>query len=81
MINDITEQVKCIILLYADDTVILTFDNDSKTIGEMFNTEFNNVAGWFTNFNLVLNLKKANTEFFLFRTHQKLVIQRKLAFH
>ena len=36
VINDITEEVKkCRTLLYADDTVIFTFDNDSKTIEGM----------------------------------------------
>ena len=73
VINDITEQIKrCKILLYADDTVIFTSDKDSKRIEGTLNTEFNNVAKWFTSNNLVLNLKKTKTEFVLFGTHQKL---------
>ena len=80
VINDITEQVKkCRILLYADDTVIFTSDKDSKKIEEMLNTEFNNVTRWFTNNNLVLNLKKAKTEFVLFGTHQKLANSEKVS--
>ena len=80
VINDITEQVKkCRILLYADDTVIFTSDKDSKKIEEMLNTEFNNVTRWFTNNNLVLNLKKAKTEFVLFGTHQQLANSEKVS--
>ena len=76
----ITEQVKeCRILLYADDTVIFTSDKDSKRIEEMLNIEFNNVATWFTNNNLVLNLKKTKTEFVLFGTHQKLAKSGKVS--
>ena len=78
VINDIAEQVKeCQILLYADDTVMFTSDKDSKRIEETLNTEFNKVATWFTNNNLVLNLKKTKTEFVLFGTHQKLLSLRK----
>ena len=36
------------------------------------NTEYNNVAKWFTSNNLILNQKKTKTEFVLFGTHQKL---------
>ena len=80
VINDITEQVKeCRILLYADDTVIFTSDKDSKRIEEILNTEFNNVATWFTNNNLVLNSKKTKTESVLFGTHQKLAKSEKVS--
>ena len=80
VINDITEQVKeCRILLYADDTVIFTSDKDSKRIEDLLNTEFNNVTTWFTNNNLVLNLKKTKTEFVLFGTHQKLAKSEKVS--
>ena len=80
VINDIAEQVKeCQILLYADDTVMFTSDKDSKRIEETLNTEFNKVATWFTNNNLVLNLKKTKTEFVLFGTHQKLAKSEKIS--
>ncbi len=80
VINNITEQIKkCRILLYADDTVIFTSDKDSNKIEESLNTEFNNVAKWFTSNNLVLNLKKTKTEFVLFGTHQKLTKSEKVS--
>ena len=80
VINNITDQVKeCRILLYAEDTVIFTSDKDSKKIEEMLNIEFNNFAIWFTNNNLVLNLKKTKTEFVLFGTHQKLAKSEKVS--
>ena len=80
MINDITEQIKeFMILLYADDTVIFTSDKDSKGIEEMLTTEFNNVATWFTNNNIVLNLKKPKTEFVLLGTHQNLAKSEKVS--
>ena len=67
VINDITEQVKeCRIMLYADDTVIFTSDKDSKRTEDLLNTEFYNVATWFTNNNQVLN-------FFLYTYHPKIL--------
>ena len=80
VINDITEQLNDYkILLYEDDTVIFTSGKDSKRIEEILNTEFNNVATWFTNNNVVLNLKKTKTEFALFGTHQKLAKSEKVS--
>ena len=59
VINVTTDQIeKCKVLLYADDIVIFTSDKDSKTIDKILNTEFNNIAKWFTINNLFLNLKK-----------------------
>ena len=58
VINDTDQIEKCKVLLYADDIVIFTSDKDSTTIEKILNTEFNNIAKWFTINNLVLNLKK-----------------------
>ena len=41
-------------------------------------TELSYITNWFTNNNLILNMKKAKTEFVLYGTHQKLAKARKV---
>ena len=69
VMNDIAYEVKCKILLYADDTVIFTSEKDSKIIEKTFSTELSNITNWFTSSNFVLNMKRAKTEFVLYVTH------------
>ena len=62
LINDIDSQLKhCSILLYADDTVILTADKNCKVIEESLNTDLNKITNWFSGNNLIMNLKKRKT--------------------
>ena len=60
------------ILLYADDTVVYTSDKSCEAIESNLNSELTNLARWFSNNKLVLNLKKGKTEFVLFGSSKKL---------
>ena len=73
LINDIDLQMQnCQILLYADDTVVYTSDKSCEAIESNLNCELTNLARWFSNNKLVLNLKKGKTEFVLFGSSKKL---------
>ena len=73
LINDIDLQLKhCSILLYADDTVIFTADKNCKVIEERLNNDLNKIANWFSDNNLIINLKKGKTEYVLYGTAQRL---------
>ena len=79
LINDIDLQLKhCSILLYADDTVIFTVDKNCKVIEERLNTDLNKITNWFSDNNLIMNLKKRKTEYVLYGTTQRLAESSKL---
>ena len=63
---------KCKILMYADDTVIFYSDKSAKAVGDVINHEANLAGKWFTDNNLIMNLKKGKTEFVIYGTSQKL---------
>ena len=58
--------------MYADDTVIYYASSDSKIIEDTINKEISQIADWFQENILVLNLKKGKTEFVLYGTIQRL---------
>ena len=73
LINDLHLVMnKCKILMYADDTVILYSDKSAKAVGDVINHEANLAGKWFTDNNLIMNLKKGKTEFVIYGTSQKL---------
>ena len=58
LINDMDSELKhCSVLLYADDTVIFTADKSCKLIEERPNTDLNKITNWFSDNNLIMNLK------------------------
>ena len=61
--------------MYADDTVIFFSERSVVAAEEVLNKEANLVAKWFTNNNLILNLKKSKTELVIYGTSQKLAKQ------
>ena len=63
---------KCNIMLYADDAVLFTPSKNSSDIEEDLNLDSLHINRWFIDNNLIVNLKKGNTEFILFGTAQKL---------
>eukprot|EP00794_Sanderia_malayensis_P021255 gene21255-23328_t len=63
---------KCRILMYADDTVIFYSDESAKVVEDVINHEANLTGKWFTDNNLIMNLKKGKTEFVMYATSQKL---------
>ena len=77
LINDLNLVMnKCKILMYADDTVIFYSDKSAKAVEDVINHEANLVGKWFTDNNLIMNLKKGKTEFVMYGTSQKLSRQQ-----
>ena len=73
LINDVHLVLdKCRILMYADDTVIYFSERSVEAVEEILNKEANLVGKWFTNNNLILNLKKGKTELVIYGSSQKL---------
>ena len=72
LINDIELQLKqSQIIIYAHDAVIFYADKDIGIIQERLNVDLERIAIWFSENNLIVNLKKSKTECVLFGTHQK----------
>ena len=67
LINDLEFQLKYRqIILYADDAVIYFADKDISIIQERLNTDLECISNWFSDNNLIVNLKKSKTECMLF---------------
>ena len=76
LINDVHLVLdKCKILMYADDTMIFFSERSVAAVEEVLNQEANLVGKWFSNNNLILNLKKGKTELVIYGTSQKLAKQ------
>ena len=74
LINDLEFQLKYSqIILYADDAVIYFADKDISIIQERLNADLQCISNWFSDNNLIVNLKKSKTECVLFGTHKKTV--------
>ena len=72
LINDLEFQLKYSqIILYADDAVIYFPDKDISIIQERLNADLECISNWFSDNNLIVNLKKWKTECVLFGTHKK----------
>ena len=72
-VNDLQLKLEnCNMLMYADDTVIYHSSSDSKIIENTINKEIDQIASWFHENLLVLNLKKGKTEFVLYGTTKRL---------
>ena len=70
--NDVEESLQyCNIIMYADDTVIFTSGKSLKEIEESLTSDFNRIANWMTENELVINTKKGKTECMLFGTPQR----------
>ena len=76
LINDVHMILdKSKVLMYADESVIFFSERSVAAVEEVHNQEANLVGKWFTNNNLILNLKKGKTELVLYQTSQKLAKQ------
>ena len=73
LMNDLeTVLDKCKIILYADDTVFSTSNNDINLIVSELNHDLKLMAIWFCNNSLTINTKKGKTEYNIFSTERKL---------
>ena len=72
-VNDITDKIKnSKVIMYADDTVLYADGADLKTIENALSSDMSLLASWFTENELLLNLKKGKTEAMVFGTGKKL---------
>ena len=58
--------------MYADDTVLYADGKDLKSIENALSSDMSLLASWFTENELLLNLKKGKTEAMVFGTGKKL---------
>ena len=71
--NDATNVIRrCIILKYADDTVLFVSDSDIQNIKSMLNSDFGSLCNWLKENQLIINMKKRKTEYMIFGTSQHL---------
>ena len=71
-INDFPECIqRAKVILYADDAIIYYSNKDLDIIQETLNIELQNIAKYFRNNELIINLKKGKTEAILFGTARK----------
>jgi hypothetical protein len=59
-------------MMFADDTVIYYSNKSTESIEAVLNTEFGNLAKYFTENDLIVNLKKGKTEYMLLGTGKRL---------
>ena len=72
LMNDIDKNLRqCEMTLYADDSVLYVGGKTCDVIEEKLNSDLEQIANWFVQNNLVLNLKKTKTECVLYGTHQR----------
>ena len=57
--------------LYADDSVLYVVGKICDVIEEKLNNDLEQIANWFVQHNIVVNLKKTKTECVLYGTHQR----------
>ena len=63
LFNDIDTNLKlCDMIFYADDIVMLNVDWTSTDIEIPWSSELEQIASWFNDNNLVINLKKSKAE-------------------
>ena len=73
LLNDIgTYLTLCDMILYADDIVMFYARRTSTGIENSLSSELEQIASWFNDNNLVINLKKSKAECVLYGTHQKM---------
>ena len=62
------------IIQYADDTFIFFADKDYDKVGRALRSDMNRLSEWFTENELLLNLKPSKAELLVFGTNQRLAM-------
>ena len=76
-INDLSDHLEnSKIVMYADDTVIYFSNNDISIIESSLNKDLCNLADYFDDNELIINLKKGKTESMLFGTAKRLSLNK-----
>ena len=71
-INDISQSVKCEVLLYADDTCLLFQHKDVLKIKEQLNKNFKDLCHWFLDNKLSVHFGEDKTKSILFGSKHKI---------
>ena len=69
--NDIPQSVKCELLLYADDTCLISQHKKIEVIEENLNNDFSNICEWFIDNKLSIHLGEDKTKSILFSSKRK----------
>jgi len=71
--NDVGDSLQfCEIFMFADDTVIFASGTSVDEIDKALSTDFNIIADWMAENELLINMKRGKTESMLFGTRQKI---------
>ena len=66
-VNDASQSVNSELLLYADETCLIYIGEDTETLEEQLNKDFNSLCEWFDN-KLSIHFGEEKTQSILFRT-------------
>ena len=71
-VNDMPQAIKCELLLYADDSVLIFSHKDISAINEQLNIDFNSLCDWFVDNKLSIHFGEDKTKSILFATKNKI---------
>ena len=77
-VNDMPQAIKCDLLLYADDSVLIFSHKDLHAINEQLNGDFNSLCDWFVDNKLSIHFGEDKTKSILFASKNKIKNLEKL---
>ena len=77
-VNDMPQAIKCDLLLYADDSVLIFSHKDIHVINEQLNNDFNSLCEWFVDNKLSIHFGEDKTKSILFASKNKIKKMGKL---
>ena len=77
-INDLSQTVKCIFFLYADDTCLVCQHNDVNKTDKQLNKDFESIYDWFVDNKLIIHFGDDETKSILFAIKFKIKNVQKL---
>ena len=77
-INDLSQAVKCIFFLYADDTCLICQHNDVNKTDKQLNKDFESIYDWFVDNKLIIHFGDDKTKSILFAIKFKIKNVEKL---
>ena len=80
-VNDMPQAIKCDLLLYADDSVLIFSHKDIDAINKQLNEDFNSLCDWFVDNKLSIHFGEDKTKSILFANKNKIKKVGKLDIH
>ena len=80
-VNDMPQAIKCDLLLYADDSVLIFSHKDIDVINKQLNEDFNSLCDWFVDNKLSIHFGEDKTKSILFANKNKIKKVGKLDIH